>query len=847
MPHAFATVVFLSALTVSPPVPAAETVPPASQSAAQLGSLQRTAASLDGALDIYRLALVELVPAFRRVLEAGHAAGALPTSPVPPPAAEVFTRLARSVARRTPMASMPALARAYHAEVLDALDALADANSLAQVLPPARVLTASLGRICGLAENVVDLFSRERPILTEVLNPSTALDDINEALEQLGLAEANISAVHTRRGAPGEQLQAFLRLEMALGHALDLIAAAEESGVHIGFEMPLSTVGFARRLTAVRKHLDSLAGVVKDMAREPRGVGQDLSIELTEVARGAEARLAWTPPAPGSSAPALLRLYRRTNVAAVAQSLRDGLRCEGRDPTEAEKTAAQAVRPVSDAPVPMADLPPGRGSFADSFAEMPLAPPMYRLVSVTAFGIESKGVEHAPLAVPHALAPARFITASVGVPNPESPLFYRDADAVLVRWQGSANDVRGNPTAWQFAARTGAPVVAHYDVYRTQGDVAVAVARVPAGLAEFVDRPAPAVLQAGVSYTVAAVDEMGHAAHAPDACAKSAVVRLDLDPALTLARAGAAFVSRPTLRERQLEETLRDPNRLALARAAFEARPSAERETLTRGWWQDTAVGLRRAWLQHWPNFMTEQERSAWLTVGPQHLQGRDWPWAKAEVWLALHPELAGEVERWWGLLDTAARAAALTTWHGHLNRVHATWLAARVKGGDLERGTLERPARVLAWWLSRDTEEQERMTAWWDGLAPSVRQERLEAWFNALPPEARLAVRWPDWEQQDNATHEALLLQGYQDLPSGLWPTLLAWVTWQELDTPTKADAIAAEVGVWKVTWSKLRYAIRPLDRWLDFNLAVAIAIVLVGALFGLLLQFGVQRPETE
>ena len=68
------------------------------------------------------------------LFEAGSLADAVPTSAVPPPAREVFERLAMSLSARLASEALPAVARAYNAEVQEALEQLASARTLAEDL-----------------------------------------------------------------------------------------------------------------------------------------------------------------------------------------------------------------------------------------------------------------------------------------------------------------------------------------------------------------------------------------------------------------------------------------------------------------------------------------------------------------------------------------------------------------------------------------------------------------------------------------------------------------------------------------------------------------------------------------
>ncbi|MEZ4270862.1 MAG: hypothetical protein R3C68_05345 [Myxococcota bacterium] len=96
------------------------------QDPAIFASPHRVAASFEAIVDIYRLALGELDLGSTAAEEVGRRPGAAPGDAMPPLVAGVFQRLAQSMTRQVPCAT-PALTRAYHAEVIDALESLSAA------------------------------------------------------------------------------------------------------------------------------------------------------------------------------------------------------------------------------------------------------------------------------------------------------------------------------------------------------------------------------------------------------------------------------------------------------------------------------------------------------------------------------------------------------------------------------------------------------------------------------------------------------------------------------------------------------------------------------------------------
>ena len=209
---------------------------------------------------------------------AGAAAPAAPATLLPAPAVEVFGRLATNLPNRVPAKALPVLARGYHSEVADALERLGSATQLGHVVAPLRQTTRAMQGVCASARSIVDLFSRQRPVTMELVDSDEMLGDVAQALDEVLAAERRIlESRKKKRHDLGAQFRAFRRLEVSLGHALDLIAMAEEGGLHIGFEVQLATEGFAALLKRVDEQVARLDQVVRQLEEPPVSISQPLS------------------------------------------------------------------------------------------------------------------------------------------------------------------------------------------------------------------------------------------------------------------------------------------------------------------------------------------------------------------------------------------------------------------------------------------------------------------------------------------------------------------------------------------------------------------------------------------
>ena len=134
------------------------------RTAAQTASLLRLAAGVDDAIDVYRLALLELVPTLRKLCDVATQPGTEPTSQLPPETAAVFgTPLQRG---RQP--GVGQRATGDHAGLSRRSRRRVGTLGFGQKAcskpsPPTRALLRAVEHIAGAADEVIDLYTRERP------------------------------------------------------------------------------------------------------------------------------------------------------------------------------------------------------------------------------------------------------------------------------------------------------------------------------------------------------------------------------------------------------------------------------------------------------------------------------------------------------------------------------------------------------------------------------------------------------------------------------------------------------------------------------------------------------------
>ena len=104
-------------------------------------------------------------------------------------------------------------------------------------------------------------------------------------------------------------------------------------------------------------------------------------------------------------------------------------------------------------------------------------------------------------------------------------------------------------------------------------------------------------------------------------------------------------------------------------------------------------------------------------------------------------------------------------------------------------------------------------------------------------------SLRWPDWEQLTAGEQADFLEHGIAHLPQGLWPRALAWIGWETLEDEQRLTATRDNVGPVYRAVSLVRYALRPLDIWLDFKMTMAFLVLALGVLSIIMVHYA--RPK--
>ncbi len=674
----------------------------------------------------------------------------------------------------------------------------------------------------------------------QIVDPETALDDVNEGLDEVAAAEQRIGDLRATRATPADQLRAFMRLEVALGHALDLIAAAEESGVRIGFDAQKPTLTFSRVVVEYAQLRLALAESVESLTREPYAdLGTARALETSAISEDGSTRTRTVEVGWGlreARDVAVLRVTRVANADDVVTKLLEQTLCEGAPYGEAKGRVAAYPFELSQTPLAAAAAADNtyRASYIEPVGESSVRADIV-LTPVSAFGIPGKPTQVTAAYTPRQVGEPRAVHADFSQLDPRDGSFYRNYDAVHVRWDRALGDVAPDARIASVAAKHGSAIVKGYRVARISGQNAIVVGKTAAGVTEIVDRPSLNELAEGVSYRVTAIGSRGNEGVSNESCPVR--VRVDLHDDVAMAKLGAGSLGLPARFERTVEHELESEVTLSKARAAFEMQPPEKQEELLAHWWSSVPQRERLLWLSRWPSLMSVSEREVWLSQAHGRITPHDFEtWVLPELFLEGQPEqVKSEIDRWWQLVGVKARTKHYNDWVRTLSSTHREYVERTVQAGGADGLDATRPLRVSVWWASRGEAEHQRAHLWWDRLDDSSRQLRVQAWMGRLDPVVQVAVRWPAFETRAPDERDALVATAYRDLPSGLWRQALAWMAWQRMDTSARTGVVRAEVGSIARFISRVKYGLRPLDVVLGFNLRVFLVFTSLATAFAM------------
>lgn len=761
--------------------------------AADWGALHRIAAAHESTLDIYRLALLELVPAVEIVAEEGQLGNA---------AAAVFDNLHRAIHHRVPRGALPGVSLAYHAEALEATAALSLAQTAAEIRLPTAALLRAVSALRDQGRLIVDLFSRTRPLAVRVIDRDDLFDELSQALDEVRAAEDSVRRLQRERAAQDALAAAFRRTELALGHVLDIWATARRLGIRL--DEPETMVVLETSLGRATERLQV--------------IGVELDRSLAALA-AVDARLRRPPPEPNAPMAVVVRsdASDETRAAAEVSWIPPGkLTAEEDGEGDASIAEMRLFRLADDGGSTLISTWPwsaAEHSFTDTLeggAKQDV--PIYQLTFVSPFGVTATGRSSHATVVYRRIRPAGPVQTIDHTPGPFADDFYRRAGEVEVSWVRSPSDYIGRPTHLSQAAEHGCPAVTGYMLERRVGTVVQRIAALAPGIDRYVDRPPAQAFSEGVAYRVVTLVDANHGVLAAAEEQWSATIRRSLAADLDLAGAGAGSVGRPTSSERAHASRLLAPAALRSARAVFLRRPIGHRAELRAAFWRSLPFVEVKAFLRRWPELFADADLSDYpsTAIPPAPLHAG---WLQASYWLDRHPELAAEPERWWATQSASRRRDCAAQWRAVTSRGQREYLQRNPEYA-------ARQVRTLSWWLGRGEPEREALSDWWFEQLAGEQAATLKQYVVDLPRAVRRDLRWPPWAALSPAVQRAYMQSPPSPFPPHLERHFYAWLHFEELPAADKLAFVAADTGALRGLAAGLKYRLRRFDSALGFRL---------------------------
>ncbi len=762
---------------------------PSDQTAATWGALHRIAAAHELTLNIYRLALSELVPALERVADEQQ---------INADSALIFDDLAASIHHRVPRGALPGISAAYHAEVVSASAALSLAQFAEELPRPAAQLLRAMKALATQGRKVADLFSRARPFEARVLDSTDIFNELSQGLDEVAAAENDVRKLQRQRANSALLAGAFRRTELALGHVLDIWAMARELGIDFDdhksvqavFDTPVfghETTSLLLILNELDRHLEELNTVVQRFNIPPRTPAPPtvtwVQDDLSDTKTGVD--ISWLMPvktAPEDKGIARVELFR--------SEPKDGSR------QRLGKWSSTNTMP--------------------SFTDTPVLPgqdhPLYSIEFVSAFGARSRS-EPAPILVVYkSLQAVTEVQALDKTPSPFAPEFYENAGWIEISWARSPSDHTSRNIEQQLAVQHDCARANGYLIERRIGNTISRIAQIPAGVWRYADRPTPAQMKAGVSYRIGVVGENGRGILAPAGHQWTPVLSRALEEELQLAKSGAAALVRPSATERQYASNLLAPEALKRARLKFQTRKLGERAYVRGSFWRSLPFSQIKDALQRWPDLFVDVDLSEYadtdLPVATLHAG-----WLQAAYWLHEAEDGARLRKRWWSILSRSRKQEATDLWDAAMSAGHRHYLQRNP-------GYADKQLHTFAWWLGRDQPERDALQEWWFEQRAGDEQRKLRNFINDLPEATRRDLRWPPWTALSHEIQRAYLQSPPSPFPPELERRFYAWLKFEELPALKKATAVAKDVRWWSGVLAKLRYELRPIDIRLGFRL---------------------------
>jgi hypothetical protein len=786
------------------------------------GSVHRELVALNHVFNTYRLVLVELQPALVHLVEFGTHPQTGPTSDLPAPLHTSLALITSSLGGRIPSASLHPTMHLVHERAKQALKSIVQDQTMGGSATYLRQFKTAIDLLLQQTEIWLESIEAPGTPSAQAVDQIQMYEELEQALDDLGQGEREIQ--RARNGQNQEQIAtAYRRTEQALGHVLDIWATARSYGIdfmregthlkwtEIRVPQNLPTKNLKNTLALIRKRWGYIEALIAKLSTPPPQIdlAKTTAALFPVTTKEIRVEIRWPQIEDRVNIVRRIRIYRRNDLEQIRQNMLEQYVCG--DAIKQEELDDNLVN--LDTNNELIDvLEPQAGVFRETLDTWPVAPPIYTVVSVNAFGQESKPVTIRPEAIAEAVPPISALKLNYIPIEPKDDEFYRSANDVHITWKPSLNDTKAHPKKHAWIEQWGLARVQSYALLRQIGSQDfIKITELPPGSKTYLDRPSSDAFGRGVRYRVLTIDDHSLGVLPSEGCATSNLVQFDLTSRLELARHGYAWLNAPTHTQLKRQGELIDPSLHKALQTRFENVGILRKKSLLTRWWSQLSANSKELFVNE--SFHSDQDESAsTLSLSTTH-----------KLWLRLwslqdnDPDVSAQIDRCWQVLSPNTRNERTKSWLATLEPAYRQWLLDQ--SHQTTQHQAQKTLRMITWWTDRDPVEKNRIEGWWNELDSQSKGSYKQRWFDGLVEAAKLQVRNPS--PQDHAPKDwlKLLQEPPRTLGQQAWRDLLVWLAWHELSEDEQFELLPSEINWAGRFLSRVQYLLRPLDLKTQFR----------------------------
>ncbi len=785
-------------------------------------SLSRTMASIEKAVDSYRLVLRELENLLAQFIEEAQKEQSDSTSRHA--AWRVTMQYAQKGLNNADTAELPPLLKMIHQ---DLLNHFADGEDFSRPSELFKELEAIILDF-ELIQNEIKLYEKYGKSIsgveTRFKDDDEALDEIEEAVLAVQKDLIAINKAGAEDADSGEKYPLLVRLNSSLKVLLDTLAAAAESGVEIGFTPEIVSRDYSRKVELFAERLKKVKKSALNLKEKlpPYNILMtakclDGASEEIEVAIGV-----------GRKATAGELLVKEPYRAFLNLKKRE-VQFDGLSWNEESALKEVEYRSFGGSEVLKDYLPMGK-----AYEYIASIETMAGFSSTLETLIVSCPVKE--LTAPATISAKALINGDWrdDQSRNRTDKVYRDLDVIAVSWPLSPSEEV--PDKGENGALS---ALKYYHLYRSVSEEEFEhIATLKAGTIYYEDRVSLSRLMRSnnVRYQLEAEDRAGNRVKGP----VSSVVRGDWDVWQEVALSGYFEYTDEEMDNAMSKALAEYPEYIVEAARKWLKENNESYHKALKRYWQRIPDELKIHWYNEEQKVLFEGS-SLCLSEGPKEFSERDRKRVITEIWLAMQPPVvAMEPARWWQSLAQKQRTEYLNSWWQRLNPEYAAELLKKkessvndemvpaVDDGESDVApwfgmTIEAlsAAVVASWYDSLDSIEAEFLEYFWQNIEEESKKIAFKEWWADQPEAYRKAACYPAFKALSREKREHFLKKGDEELSAAVLARFLPYVYFEAAPWGEKTAVIHHVEDKMRATKRHFLFTYyRPLDVICDFNL---------------------------